>query len=72
MLRQPHRQLLLGEAHGFQLRWVSPSERADLWERIRRRYAGPGGTCVASGPEYVGCEFEAADGSRILYLEESC
>jgi hypothetical protein len=72
MLRQEERRVLVGMGGGFQLGWAPADSRPALWERIRRRYAGPGGRPVCDRPEYVGCEFESPDGSRILYLEEHC
>jgi hypothetical protein len=72
MLRDDQRRVLVGASGGFQLRWALADSRPALWELIRRRYVGPGGKPVQAGSEYLGCEFEAPDGSRILYLEESC
>jgi hypothetical protein len=66
--------VLLGQAGGSQLRWVSPAERAALWERVRRCYAGPtsGAGTRGSEVEYMGFEFTTADQRRLLYLEEWC
>jgi len=53
---------------------VSPAERAALWERVRRCYAGPtsGGGIRGYEVEYMGFEFTTADRRRLLYLEEWC
>lgn len=68
-IRDSGRLVLLGENGGFSLRWVRPEERASLWERVRHRYAGPGGNSQKS--DHIGHEFVAADG-RLVYIEVSC
>jgi hypothetical protein len=69
-LRSKDRLVLLGDAGGFDLRWVAHDERADLWVRIHDRYAGPGGDFHAG--EYMGYEFVHEDGRRLVYLEVWC
>jgi len=67
--RNADRRLLLGESGGFELRWVDSDERADLWQKIRTNYAGPGGRHFG---DVTGHEFVDADGYGLVYVEVSC
>lgn len=68
-LRNRDQAVLIGEDGGFSLRWVEPTERSTLWERVKRSYAGPGGE---PGGYWVGCQFADDTGNRIVYLELHC
>ena len=71
LLRRADLPLLIGEGGGFDLRWVAADERANVWPRIRHRYAGPGGQS-SSRPEYMGYDFEDDEGNRLLFIEVWC
>jgi hypothetical protein len=62
-------RLLLGESGGFDIRWVEPAERPQLWRQLRDGYNGPGST--SQGP-YAGYTFVDAAGREIVYIEVSC
>ena len=71
LIRRTDIPVLLGESGGFRPRWISVDDRPHLWEHIRHRYAGPSGVSNDT-VDYMGYEFTADDGSRLLYLEERC
>jgi hypothetical protein len=68
-LRSVNYQVLFGHCVDGDLSWVGPGERAALWERVRNCYRGPGGS---DDGDYVGDEFMAPDGRRLVYIEAAC
>jgi hypothetical protein len=72
MLKRADTPVLLGGAAGAHLRWITPHERPEIVERIRRCYARPGTGQRACDIEYMGYEFSKPDGTRLLYIEEWC
>lgn len=59
--------VLLGDSGGFDLHWVAPDQRPELWERVRKDYRGPGGGVDG---DHTGYEFVNHVGARLLYLEK--
>jgi hypothetical protein len=73
LFKDQNTPVLVGEAAGAQLRWISPEQRPRLLEQVRRCYAHPGhGRSSGCDIEYMGYEFTAPDGARLLYLEVWC
>jgi hypothetical protein len=72
LLRRADIVVVLGETGGVHPRRIASSERASVWQAVRRAYAGPGGSGqIVESHDYVGYEF--TDGEEvILYLEERC
>ena len=68
-LRSSSYEVLLGHCADGDLSWVSPEQRATLWEQVRGSYRGPGGT---DDGDYVGYEYAAADGRRLVFIEAQC
>jgi hypothetical protein len=68
-LRSGNYLVVLGHCAGGDLSWVGSEQRAALWEQVRSCYRGPGGDELG---DYMGDEFGAADGRRLVYLEALC
>src|SRR2546423_13160976 len=73
LVKDRNTRVLVGEAAGAELRWIPSEERPGLLEQVRRCYAHPGdgrpGSCAR---EYMGYEFTAPGGARLLYLDVWC
>jgi hypothetical protein len=59
-----------GDIGGIQPRPATEAERPVLWNQIKDAYKGPGG--ARSSGHYLGHEFRAEPGRRLLYLEDHC
>jgi hypothetical protein len=68
-MRSPGRRVLLGEDGGSDLTWVGPDQRLALWERMKDRYFGPGGT---EHGDHSGYEFVNDHGDSLIYIEVWC
>ena len=68
-LRSANYQVLVGTCVGGELGWVAAEQRAELWGQVRDCYRGPGGN---DDGDYVGHEYVALDGRRLVYIEVSC
>jgi hypothetical protein len=65
--------VILGMSGGSRQRRLGLAERADLWEKVRRSYAGRGGShLVVGAADYIGHEFVDDQRSLMLHLEERC
>jgi hypothetical protein len=68
-LRSANYQVLFGHCADDDLGSVNPEQRAALWEQVRDCYRGPGGN---DDGDYIGYEYAAPDGRRLVYIEALC